>query len=416
MSVHFSRMLPAVAAIALAAAAPPPSPSVDQITAAIAAERLPLERETAGGFTGAGWQRLVDDAATAQFMMVGEQHGSGSIAEFEAQLHKALAARGYTHSALEVGPYSTDFAERLIRGGPGRLQAYIAAPGHGFTLPFLFFGEEAAMAEQMVRLSPDRRHPLWGLDQEFIGGGPLHADLLEAYAKSAEQKSAVAVFRSAASNNPMHSGVVSEAELAPLRSAFAANPDALEVIKALAASAAIYRPFVVKGGGDIYSANLARETMMKRNFLAAFEAAEKRGKRPPKVFLKFGGNHAMRGFSDTNVPALGNFIAEWGNARNLRLVNLFVECDGGQALNPQTNAPAPCEPYFAEDSLLRRAVQSGPPLQIYDLRPLRAQLSKWKNADASTKKVILAFDYYVTIRDGRAATPVGTPPGVLGKK
>ena len=155
---------------------------------------------------------------------------------------------------------------------------------------------------------------------------------------------------------------------------------------------------------------------MKRNFLAAFSEAEKRRKNPPKVFLKFGANHAMRGFSDTEVPALGNFIAEWGTARNLRLVNLFVECDGGEAMNPQTNQPAPCEPYFAEDSLLRRAVRTGPPLQIFDLRPLRAQISRWKDVDPATRKVILAFDYYVTIRDGRAATPVGTPPGALEKK
>ena len=119
----------------------------------------------------------LDDADTAQFTMVGEQHGSGSIAEFETALHKALAARGYTHSALEIGPFSTRYVEQLIRSGPGKLQDYVKAPGNGFAIPFLFFGEEAAMAEQMVAQSPDRKAALWGLDQEFIGGAPVPPDI-----------------------------------------------------------------------------------------------------------------------------------------------------------------------------------------------------------------------------------------------
>jgi hypothetical protein len=379
------------------------------MASAIAAERLPLERRPDGQFGGAGWQRMVDDAAGAQFTMVGEQHGSGSIAELETALHKELAGRGYTHAALEVGPFSTRFVERLVRSGPGRLEAYIAAPGHGFTVPFLFFSEETRMAEQMVALSPDRAAALWGLDQEFVGAGPLHADLLQSLARTAEQKAAVARFRESASNNQMFSGTVTDGDLAPLRSAFAMSPEALDLIAALAASSAIYKPFI-GNGGDVYAANLARETMMKRNFLAAFSDAETRLQSRPKVFLKFGANHAMRGHSETNVPALGNFLAEWGASKGMRMVNIFVECDGGEALNPQSGKAEACDPYFAADALLRKVVQDGPPLQLYDLRPLRGRLSRWPGLDPASRKVILAFDYYATIRGGRAAAPVGSPP------
>ena len=409
--MDLAKTLAAAASVALAVpaqAAPPPADT--DIAGTIAAARLPLDRAADGSFSGTGWQRLVEDAETAQFTMVGEQHGSGSIAEFETALYEALAVRGYTHSALEVGPFSTRYVEKLVRSGPGRLQSHLKAPGNGFAVPFLFFGEEARMAEQMVARSPDRAAALWGLDQEFIGGGPLHADLLEAYARTPEQKAAVASFRVASVKDVMFSGKLTDAELAPLRAAFAMDPRALELLSALAASSAIYRPFIVRGAGDVYAANLARETMMKRNFLAAFTDAEQRMKSTPKVFLKFGASHAMRGHSSTNVPALGNFLAEWGTARRLRLVNMFIECDGGEALNPQTGKPAPCEPYFAKDAMIRRVVEAGPPLQFYDLRPLRSRLSRWKDLDPASRQLILAFDYYVTIRGGRAAEPLATPP------
>lgn len=419
MSKHLCSIA-ALVGLALASAvraAPVPAPAAQSATvaAAIAAQRLPLERAVDGVYSGAGWRRLVEDAATADFTMVGEQHGSGSIAVFETALHNTLASRGYTHSVVEVGPHSTAFAEKLVRRGPGSLGAYVAAPGHGFALPFLFFAEEARMAEQMVALSPDQQQALWGVDQEFIGAGPIHVDILTEHARTPAQRAAVSAFSAASVANPLFAGSVGDAELGPLRAAFAEDTDVLRLLDSIAASSEIYRPFLKNARSDIYAANLARETMMKRNFLAAFTSAEQRLRKTPKVFLKFGGNHAMRGLSDTNVPAFANFLAEWGGSRGLRMVNLFVDCDGGQAMNPQTNKPETCEPYFAEDSALRQAVKSGPALQIYDLRPLRAQLAQWKDLDVASRKVILAFDYYVTIRGGRAATPLGSPPSMPKK-
>lgn len=381
----------------------------DNIPASIAAQRIPIERSAGGGFTGRGWRQLVDDARQAQFMLVGEQHGSGSIAQFETDLQGELAERGYTHSAYEVGPYSMRFAERLIRSGKGRLKAYIGAPGHGFTIPFLFFGEEVALAEQMVANSPDRTHAIWGLDQEFVGAGPIQAQLLNEYARTASERSAAAAFAAGSSSDEFFAGKLKSADIAKLRVSFAGNPQALQLIDAIDESAAIYRPYM-DGGGDYYTANLARESLMKRQFVTAFDEAERRRKLPPKVFFKFGANHMMRGFGDTNVSTLGNFITEWATSRRWRALNLFIECDGGEAANPKSNKTEACEPYFEKDALMRQVVAAGPPLQLYDLRPLRGKLGGWKSLDAATRKLILAFDYYAVIRGGRAATTIGSLP------
>lgn len=383
--------------------APRPDP-----LAIIRAETRPIAWDRGDGFSGQAWDDLVADAQGAQFVMVGEQHGSGDIARLETAFHRTLAERGFTHSALEVGPISTKFAEQLIRSGAGKLQDFIAAPGNGFTLPFLFFAEEAQMAEAMVRTSPDAKQALFGLDQEFVGAAPILIRVLENAARTPAQRTALQTFRAASAKDKMLIGKIEERGLEPLQRAYSGNKAAMEIIDAIRTSAGIYKPFIT-GTGSAYAGNLARETYIKGNFVRQFEEARRRNGKAPKVFLKFGGYHAMRGMSGTNVPALGNFLAEWGLPQGYRMVNLMVDCIGGETMNPQTNAPAPCESYFPKEGLLHRAVVDGGPVQIVDLRALRPQLGRLKDADEQTRKVILAFDYYVAVKDGRAATLLGTP-------
>jgi hypothetical protein len=386
------------------------SPSADDPLTLIKAHVRPIERDRSGAYSGESWNALVADAAGAQFVMVGEQHGSGDIARFEAALHRELARRGFTHSGLEVGPYSTEFAERLVRSGKGKLQSYIAAPGHGFSLPFLVFGEEAEMAEQMVASSSDKSHALFGLDQEFVGAGPILATELRDLATSDGQRKAAADFAAAAAKDPMLVAKMEDEGLSALERAFQGNARALAIVDAMRVSARIYAPYFSKVGST-YASNLERETYMKTNLVRQFEAAEKRNGKAPKVFFKFGGYHAMRGLSGTNVPSLANFLAEWGLPRNYRLVNLMVDCIGGEALNPQTGKAQACEPYFPSDGLLYKAVADGPRVQIVDLRALRPQLGRLKGVDEATRKNILAFDYYVAIKGGAAATPLARSAG-----
>ena len=375
---------------------------------AIAEQRIDISRSADGSYSGPGWERLLADAKAAQFLMIGEQHATADIAEFGAALHRALAPHGYTHSALEVGPWSTDYAEGLIRSGRGNLAGFIAKPGNGFTIPFLFFGEEIALAEQIVALSPDKQNALWGVDQEFVGAGPIAVEMLGRRARSEAQRAALQAFAAKAGEDAFLIGKIGEEGLAPLAAAFADDAEAGQLIDGLKVSTAIYGPFVRRDGA-IYPANLRRENYMKTNFLRNFDEVERRLGAPPKVFMKFGGYHAMRGFSGTHVPAFGNFLAEWGHSRGFELLNMMVDCSGGQALDPQTNEVGPCEPYFGGDSPLA-ALGKERPVTLVDLRPLRSQLQALKDVDPKTRETILAFDYYMAIRDVKAATPVAALP------
>jgi hypothetical protein len=370
--------------------------------------KIPISRSAPDAYSGPGWERLIADGRQAQFFMIGEQHGVADIALFVKALHRVLATSGgYTHSALEVGPHSTDFAETLVRQGPGRLANYIAQPGHGFTIPFLFFAEEIALTEQIVARSPDKQKALWGLDQEFVGAAPIVVDLLRKRARSAGQHQAIDALAAKSTANPMLIGVLTPAELDPLDAAFAGDEHATALLRDLRLSSEIYAPFMRKTG-PIYPANLTRENYMKVNFARRFAEAERRLGTPPKVFMKFGGYHAMRGLSGTDVPSLANFLAEWGLPRGFELVNMMVDCNGGESLNPQTSKPASCSPYFGKDSLVGQLATDE--VTLIDLKALRPKLRELKDIDAKTRQTILAFDYYLTIRDPKAATPVGALP------
>lgn len=384
--------------------ASPAQPPVKTTVERIAEQRRPIARDGSGTLSGAAWAALVDDAAAAQFTMVGEQHGAADIADFELQLERALIDRGYTNAAFEVGPYSTAFAESLIRRqGPDAIRAYLAQPEHGFTLPFFFFRNELPLPGQMVARSPDRLRAIWGLDQEFVGSGPILVDLLRPRATNAVQRTVVANFAKRVAKPDAVGGLVAS-DIDPIAAAFPSDRQVKGYVAALRKTVSIYRPFV--HGGPGYPANLERETYMKQNFLAEFTSAWKRQKNAPKVFLKFGAYHGMRGFSGTNVPTLSNFLAEWGGAQGFRLANVLVDCLGGDAMS--VGGPQPCESLVGRKTMLG-AGSDAKQISIVDLKPLRAQLGAMKDLDADSRQIILAYDYYVSIPHVSPSTFVNPP-------
>jgi hypothetical protein len=362
--------------------------------------RLELRRTDGGAFEGRAWEQILRDGERAQFFVFGEQHGIAEILELAAALHSELAKRGYTHTAMEVGPHSTEKVEKLIRSGPGALETYLKGADRGWLFPFLGWKEEVRLAEQYVRLSPSR-DALWGIDQEFVGSAPILIELLAARQKNSAQRAALAQLTAAAAANPQLVRDFRSFDLQPLTDAFRKDPRALRIIEDYRLSGEIYGPFTVPGSNR-YGANLTRENYMKRNFAAAFAKAEREEGRPPKVFLKIGANHAMRGFSATMVPALGNFLAEWGEPRGHAPLTVMVDCIAGPA-------GSPCQPYFGTDHAIYASASSDK-YTAFDLRPLRAQLRSLGGLDAKTRDLIQAFDYYVLIRDVSRATPVRPRP------
>lgn len=403
-----------VASLALLAATgsnaqPAESPDTALMEAA-RANTLEIIRNDDGSLSGNGWERLMTDAENAQFFMIGEQHATADISEIETAIHAGLAERGYSYMAVEIGPWSTRYAERLLRENDDIVAAIRSAPGNGYALPFLFFAEDAELVDQAVQLSPHPSEVLWGLDQEFIAASPLLVPMLGVLARTDAQNAAINPLAEMAGDDPMALGEEAPEMFAALRLAFDTGEDdeALALVDAIILSNRIYGPFTGRGG-SIYSANLSRENYMKRNFLDHFERAEQRDGGPPRVFLKFGANHMMRGRSLTNVPALGDFIVEWGRTRDFETVNIMIDCLGGNAVEVLSGASAPCETYSLEDGSIITTIAEGRPLTLIDLRPLRATVRRSSTLDAATRDLIFAFDYYLGVADVSPATLIPDP-------
>jgi hypothetical protein len=381
----------------------------DVLAKEVAAHSYAINIRADGSLGGAGAGLLGREAAKAQFFMVGEQHGTAGIAQVNLGLHRLASAHGYNHAALEIGPYSTRDVEALVRTGQGRLVQFIRQPGNDFVFPFLGWAEEAALAEQIVHLSPAKAPVLWGIDQEFVGSAALHIARLQTWARSPAQKAVAEQFAAKAAADPLLVGMLEPASYKPLREAFPTvrYPEAAHLIENLAASTAIYAPFAGKGGSR-QAANAARETLLKQQFLAHFQQAQATLGQSPKVFFKFGANHAMRGHSLSDVPAFGNFLAEWGLSRGFSMINIAVDCVGGEQSDLRTEGRSPCTPYIdlPADSPLR-VPTSRKQLTLFDLRPLRAVMPKI--IDPETKSLILAFDFYIPVANPAAATMLVQP-------
>ena len=306
------------------------------------ANAYPLTLSADGTLSGVGAELIAREAAQAQFFMIGEQHATAGIAKVNLGLHRLAAGQGYNHAALEIGPDSTLEIERLVRSGKGQLASFIRQPRQSFVFPFLGWAEETALVEQIVYHSPAKSPVLWGIDQEFVGSAPLHLSRLRSWAGHTSQKRVLADLSAKASADPLLIGMMDPAAYDRLRSAFprSRHPEAARLIDDLAASTAIYAPFAGKGGSR-QAANVARESMLKQQFLRHFRQAEASLGRPPKVFFKFGANHAMRGHSLSDVPALGNFLAEWGLSRGFSMLNVAVDCIGGEQSDLRTGQRSP---------------------------------------------------------------------------
>lgn len=371
---------------------------------------IEISRNADGSLSGPGWERLMTEAENSQFFMIGEQHATADIADIEAAIHRGLAERGYNYMAAEIGPWSTRYAEQLFRDNDDITTAIRSAPGNGYGLPFLSFAEDAELHAQAVRLSPHSSEALWGVDQEFIAAAPILLPLLESLTRTEAQRAALAPFQDIAESDPMAIGADAPDIFAALRSAFDTGEDqeALSLVDAIILSNRIYAPFTGRGGSS-YPANLLRENYMKRNFLEHFERAEERDGTPPRVFLKLGANHVMRGRSLTNVPAMGDFIVEWGRSRNFEAINIIIDCLGGEAVNVLSGTSSPCESYIVEDGSIITNLAEGRALTLIDLRPLRALVRRSSTIEDSTRTLIFSFDYYLGVANVSPATLIPNP-------
>lgn len=394
-----------------------PSPAQeDALVAELARHRLPLRLEDRRLADSPGAKMLVEEARQSQFFLIGEDHGSAEIPRLAEAIDEALRPLGYSHIAIEAGPLTGERLEAMAaKGGLEAIGAFNRA--RPFTLPFFNWREEAQYLVSAVRSKKAGvKRVVWGVDQEFILSPAFHLARLEELAgngaardrvRKVKERSDAGDAEMVARKNP--SAVLfahmKPAEFDDLAAAFGKNAEAARIVSELRDSAAVYQLYF---GGEGYRSNLQRAEMMKRHFAVYYAEAVASGEEQPRVLMKFGANHMMRGRSYIDVFDLGSFLPELAAANGLRTFQLLVVAPGGRVnrLTPFSASaedrsaaydPKHSAALFFDPAPFCAAAEPGA-WTLIDLRPLRPLLTGKKLVTEETlRRVIFGYDAVLVV-------------------
>lgn len=351
---------------------------------------------------GEGAARLLEEARAADIVMFGENHGAREITIVADALYRATSAVQPRLLITEVSPLQGAQIERRLRAGAFR--SWLADGLRLQSVPFFNVNEELPLLESALDAWPQDARVIYGLDQEFMAAAPLVLEWLEQNVGTHEERLAIAETRRAALLNPFLFGMGSGEPLEKLQHVLSksARAEVRRVVDGLVLTHRIYR---AQMGGEGAASNEWRETHMMENFLrdvASFDPL-------PPLFLKFGAFHLFTDAGPSVKRPLGQRISQWAAGRDLSVLNMFVECAGGEVLEPLLGGTTECEPFMAGD-----ADAFGPLLieggaTLFDLRPLRGR-PELENVHWRVRYVINGFAYLLLIPDVHASEYL---PGTL---
>jgi len=375
------------------------------------ASAMPMTLEN-GVLKGPGAEFLIRRGSQARFVMFGEEHGIGTIADIATAYVTALGPAGFTRAAIETDPWmGTRLETTLRKGGMEALRDYFRAPGNKLSIPLYFWEGDARFAQAVIANAGEDAPALFGLDQVFTYAAQTLLAEIATRSVSAEARARAQALSLRAGSEDSFLGKAEPEALQSLRALLDAEGDRplIEIVDAMMASAEIYAPFVSESATSIYEANLARETLMKRNLMAALGKLDS-GEDMPRIFLKFGAWHLYRGLSPTLVPALGGFVADLALIRGEETFSVVVLCGpGAQTVDLSGNA-MPCNEKFEEDSgrFARHVAEEG--MTVFDLSRFKKKPKRLGIIPEAFRDMVLAYDALVIVPDAEPAVFV-VPPG-----
>ena len=294
-----------------------------RLLAALQGNRLPLTMTD--GPAGRGWDWLVKEARDARFTLIGEEHGVAETAQFTAALFKALRGSGYNRMAIEVSPIiAQDIEAAARRNGLQGILEFFAAPD---TWNPTYLREEAQFIAAVIDAAPKSERVLWGLDRELFSDRYLISRLEAKVPQRAKEsfnrlKEASTNAWARHKQNPSVENLFifsqDPALVSAVRTAWS-NPDRESdtILRTLEESLAIN----AVARTETAWASAERRAQWKRNNLAA-RLNEERS--TPKVLMKFGYNHMIRGANYVNIFDVGAMTDEIATLSGGRAFHIIV--------------------------------------------------------------------------------------------
>lgn len=393
-------------ALALFAA---PLAAQDSLVALLRANAHTMQADAGGRLSGAGAELLVTAGRDAQFFLIGEEHGVAEVPLVAAHLFRELAPHGYRHLAIETGEFMAQELNRRVLADTSGAQ--FAAFQRDFFpgAPFYNWREDAALLRTAVHAAGERDDVLWGLDYDIMADRYTLRRLRDLAPNAAARVAAEAVMARAdtalqqalATQNPgmlmMFGGP--EEVWAPLRAAYAPAPgsEADRILRLMEATREINAFW---GRNQGYRSNLERALFNKRQLMHYLDAATERDERMPRVMMKFGASHMVRGRSFTQVYDLGTLASELADVNGSRSFGVLMLGGAGTnhaVIDPRVfrsmEVPVEVEgwarPFYDAADAQRWTV--------LDLRPIRARIPRLGTLPDQTLKVLYGFDAVVIL-------------------
>jgi hypothetical protein len=277
---------------------------------ALRKSRLPLTMN--GHPAGAGWDWLVKKARDARFTLIGEEHGVAETAQLTAALFDALRGSGYNRMAIEISPpIAQDIESAARRNGLQGILDFFAGPG---TFNPMYLREEARFLASVVAGAPPGARVLWGFDRELFSDRYLISRLeprVPARAREPLMRLKEASTRSWA-DREKNPGLpflftADPALVSAVRTAWPTpDRDSDAILRTLEESLAIN---AVARTGTAWDSSERRAQWMRGSLVARLREERARGA-SPKVLLKGGYNHMIRGANYVNIFDVGAITAE----------------------------------------------------------------------------------------------------------
>jgi hypothetical protein len=370
------------------------------------------------GPAGRGWDWLVERARDARFTLVGEEHGVAETAQLSAALFKALRPSGYSRMAIELSPVvAQDIEAAARRNGVEGILDFFAGPE---TFSPMYLREEAQFLAAVVDAAPKNERVLWGFDREIFSdrylisklGPKVPSRARASYAKLKEASSGSAMRREKnPGSEPPFLFAQEPSIVSDVRAAWP-NPDRESdtILRTLEESIAIN---AVARTGTAWDSSERRAQWMRGSLAARLNEERRRGS-SPKVMLKAGYNHMIRGANYVNIFDVGSLpdeMATLGGGHAFHVIVLPGPGSRQAVLGAGRSFVATSSDEFDEfragDQRLTRVLSNANATghEVIDLRALRSLamrgLESW-NADVV--RTIHGYDAAVIWKGAHAST------------
>jgi hypothetical protein len=364
---------------------------------------------TNGNLAGPGLEFLLKATSSAQFVAVGEPHNAKEVPELTTLLFNSLHKHhGYNYLALEQDPVMA----RMVSEPPvvGNRE-HVVSLANKYPNAFTFItDQDLEMIWQAGEVSGAKGNRIWGLDQVF---GPIHVlDRLSKFAPNVDVRRRTQKLIEVLRQNEVErvkklerytmANVGDMEELQKLLSEYQPKKgsEAEFLVSQMMLSARVYKNNRRAGEGQItgFDSNYEREENMKSLFMLEYRKAQSAGERSPKVLLKFGHYHSIRGRSWSNVLSLGNFVSEFAKSNGMDSFHLSLY------INNASGKYGVLSSYSDFKPLADAAPHDK--WTVIDLRPLRnyAHAGKLTGLNPEMRRIIFGFDAVLMIGGGSPGT------------